>query len=276
MSVARNTSMMTQRILAPLALLIIAATPAHAQEPYFGYDAFPTPQIDLSRWLFGERSRQVVGGALLMSQRDYGDQYSNTGVRRSTFATPVDEPHRVTQLRASVAITGYEVTGCAQNTGSASSVQARVLGSFFNVGAPEAGSQMGDVIALARLVRRSNSVDAAGVLVAEGLAVRCTSSDCSTSTVIDAVRSLGTVTQGTLVRLAVEWDQVAKTFYFQRDNEPKLSVTYTDADSASPGTPFKQLDTRTELANCLGGTARTFGTVNARFDNVQVNASAVP
>jgi hypothetical protein len=265
---------MMHRIFAVLALLIVAATPARAQEPYFGYDAFPTPQIDFSRWLFGERSRQIVGGALLMSQRDYGDQVGNTGTRRATFSTPVDEPHRVTQLRANVAITGYDVTGCAQNT-TPSSVQARVIGSFFNAGTPVVGSQMDDVIALARVMRRSNSIDAADVLVVEGLAVQCTAADCSTSTQIGTTQSLGTVTQGTLVRLAVEWDQAAKTFYFQRDTDPKLSLTYTAADNLAPGTPFKQLDTRTDLANCIGS-ARTVGSVSAKFDNMQVNASALP
>lgn len=265
---------MMQRLLAVLALLIVAATPARAQEPYIGYDAFPTTQIDFSRWLFGERTRQIVGGALLMSQRDYGDQIGNTGTRRATFSTPVDEPHRVTQLRASVAITGYDVTSCPQNT-TPSSVQARVIGSFFNVGTPVAGSQVDDVVALARLIRRTNSPDAPGVLAAEGLVVQCTSSDCSTSVQIGTTRSLGTVPQGTLVRLAVEWDQAAKTFFFQRDSDAKLSVTYVAADDAAPGTPFKQLDTRTDLANCLGS-ARTVGSVSARFDNMQVNASALP
>jgi len=266
---------MKQRFLtAVLLLLTLLSTPAHAQEPYFGYDSFPSSQIDLSKWLFGERTRQIVGGALFMSQREYGDQTGNTGVHRSTFSTAVDEPHRVTQLRASVAMNAYSMTGCAQNT-TPSSAQARVLGSFFNVGTPQSGSQMDDIIALTRIVRRSNSVDAADVLVVQGLVVQCTASDCSTSVTIGAVQEMGTTTLGTYVRLAVEWDQAAKTFYFQRDSQAKVSVTYSAADTTPPGTPIKQIDTRTETANCLAG-PRTTAMVDAKFDGVQVNASALP
>ncbi len=268
---------MMQRFLALLVFLVSlvgAAAPAHAQEPYFGYDAFPTPQIDFTRWLYGERSRQIVGGALLMSQRDYGDQTGNSGTRRAGMTLPVDEPQRVTQLRASVTISDYELAGCVDNA-TPSSVQARVLGSFFGAGPTSAGSQLNDVIGLTRMLRRSSSGDAPDVFVVEGLVVVCTASDCASSTLVGTVQSLGTVTQGTPARLALEWDASNQTFYFQLNSDPKASVVYTGDIVSTPGLPFKQLDTRTELASCLSG-PRTMASVAGRFDNVQVNSSALP
>jgi hypothetical protein len=255
-------------------LLAAAAGPSRAQEPYFGYDAFPAPQIDFTRWLFGERTRQVVGGALLLSQRDYGDQTGDTGTRRAIFSASVVEPQRVTQLRASVAITAYDLSGCAQN-GAPSAVWARVIGNFFNVGTPTPGSQAGDVVAQARLVRRSDSADPAELLQVEAQLARCTNADCSSFAPMGAVQSLGTATLGSYVRLAVEWDRAARTFLFQRDGDAKVAIAYADDDSHAPGLETKRLDTRTELASCLAG-PRTTGALTARFDNVQVNASALP
>lgn len=265
---------MVNRHLIAAACAGILAGPVGAQEAYFGYDAFPAPQISFDKWLFGERTRQIVGGSLIMFQRDYGDQASDSGTRRSIWPIDLRNPQPVRQLRASVMMTQYDVVGCAHN-GSPTNVQARVIGKFFNVGSPVEGDETGDVIALARLIRRSNDAAGPGVIAVQGLAVQCTNADCTASSVLGSVQDLGTVALNTFVRLAIEWDPAVKTFYFQRDSQPKASVTYAVDDVNPPGLRFQRLDTRTETANCLSG-VQTTATVGAKFDAVQVNLSAMP
>lgn len=251
----------------------VAALQAQAQETYTLIDNFSTPQIDSGKWLFGERSRIVKANALSMAMRDYGDQISNAGTRRSNWNHAFDEPHRITQMRVNVVANSYELTSCAANA-TAGSVMARLYGGFFNTTGVAPGDQTNDVLASIRLIRLTSSTDAVNLLRVQGSIDQCTESSCATSVNLGLVE-LGTVSLGTQVRLTIEWDQMNKRFMFQRDLLAFVPVTYSVADSLPPNVPLKYLNTRTSLQNCLSS-PRTVGAIDATFDYVLVNASGTP
>lgn len=260
-----------------LGLLTLTCLNAQAAEPYAAYDGFSTSPIDPDRWIGFDRIRAVQQGGLRLAHRAQGDQYLNSGTRRTSNGVDMINPDTVTQMRATLRVTSMEAIGCdpqVSTNGEPADAQARLIGSFFarQVGSP--GNQTHDVIALARLTRRSNSGDGLGVLRVEGVVLECTNSDCSTTTNVE-VADLGTATLDEAVNLWMVWDQANSRFRFSRDGSGFVNVAYEGSDDATPNTPFKSLQSRTILPNCLSG-ARSSGFVDARFDNFQVNVSAVP
>lgn len=263
---------------ARLALLAALLTPALglAQEAYTSYDQFTVTRLDINRWTPSgslERVREISGNALRLVQRDLGLQTGDTGSTGIGFGTPMTNPATITQARVSITTTAVEVSGCTANT-TPSEAQARFAGGWFNAGPQTAGSRLNDVIAGMRVYRASNSTDAAGVLRVQGFVSRCTSSDCSTTASLGTA-TFGTVPLGTSARLQVEWDAANNRFSFSRDGGTAKTVTYTVADSLTPSTPFKEIGTRMQLASCFTG-PRTAGYIDATFDAVSVNVSALP
>lgn len=264
------------RPLLPLALVAsLVAGGAQAAEPYAVYDGFNTgTQINTSRWNQIDLSRRVNNGQLVLRQRNIGNQISDSSTLDTNHSMSFDEPDLITQMKSEITVTEWAATACTHNP-TPSEARARLLGSFFNVGTPVPGSQLNDVLAQIRVYRRTNSALPAGTLNVEGLLLQCTNADCTTTSVIGAIQDLGTTTVGTMVRAQIDWDKPNKTFLFTRDTNPPVSVSYTQSDTALPGNRFKGLQTRTILANCFSG-PRTEATIEARFDNVAVNASAAP
>ena len=262
--------------LSTLMLAALASTPGIAAETYVTYDAFNAASGTLSPSLWNqiELGREVKTGFASMRQRNLGQQISNSGTLNLSHSLPFDEPWRITQMRAEITVTSASTVACAANT-SPTETNARLTGAFFNNGVPTPGNATGDVGAQIRLVLRSNSTAPAGTLQVEGLAYRCTNPDCSSTVLVGAVQNLGTVAVGSMVRAQVEWDQPNKRFLLTRDSNPAVSIGYTDSDTSGPGNPNKLLGIRQQLANCFSG-PRTEADLEARFDNVAVNASGTP
>ena len=266
---------MTRLATAVLAALVAAAPQAFALEPFKVYDTFSDPSISASRWSDTERTRSIRAGMLQLVQRSYGLGTSDSGLTFVNWNENLSNPSAVTELRAKIMVNALEVNTCAANA-SVSQSRARIIGSFFNVGTPTPGSQVGDVLAQVKLTRFSNSTDPAGVLRVQGIASVCTSSDCNAATTIGNIVDLGTVSVGQATTVQFQWDQPSKTFFFSRDGGAfSGSVAYPDSDASPPSVPFKQLSTRLDLPSCLSA-ARVTGFVDASFDNVLVNASAAP
>ena len=259
-----------------LALGVWAAVgPAAAAETYVLYDDFSASTLNPARWQDAERSRILTGTNLRMAARDWGSTVSDSLGTSITWSESLARVGGMTQLRALMKVTAIDMTGCVANA-TATSVRGRVIGSFFNAGNRAAGSSVGDVLAQVWAIRASNSVDAPGVLRVEGWVGICTTSDCSSSNQIGTTVPLGTVNVGTNVTMQVDWDRANKQFLFSRDKGAVTAMSYAGFDdSADPGVPFKQVGTRTTVANCASG-PRTFGFIDARFDNVQVNSTAKP
>jgi hypothetical protein len=89
------------------------------------------------------------------------------------------------------------------------------------------------------------------------------------------VVDLGTVNVGTYTLIQVDWDRPNKQFLFSRDKGAPTAVGYTVSDSSSPGYDYKFVGTRTEVASCASA-PRAYAHIDAKFDNVAVNASVKP
>ncbi|TDM06690.1 MAG: hypothetical protein C4K60_19530 [Ideonella sp. MAG2] len=262
--------------LSSLTLAALACAPAHAAEAYIGYDGFNAASGALNPGLWNqlEIGREVKSGFAVLRQRNLGQQISNSGTWSIIHSLPFDEPWRITQMKADITVMSASATACAANT-SPTEANARLTGAFFNSGAPTPGNATGDIGAQIRVVQRSDSTAPLGTLQVEGLAYRCTNADCTSSVLVGSLQNMGTVAVGSMVRAQVEWDQPNKRFLLTRDSNPAVSIAYTDSDSAGPGNPVKSLSLRQLLANCFSG-PRTQADLEARFDNVAVNASGTP
>jgi len=262
---------------AMLAALSICAPLAHAVEPFKIYDRFSERPLDPARWAEGERVREIRGaGVLRLMQRSYGLGGTDAGLQFQSWGSNLANPATVTALRARVNVTALETEACPSNP-ALSQARARIAGTFFNISTnPFPGSLLNDVLAQVRLTRLSNSPDPDGVLRVQGVVSVCTTADCNSAATVGLV-DLGTVAVGTPTVVQMQWDQGGKTFFFGRDNGAFTgAVSYgTLPDTSPPGSPFKQLSTRVDLPNC--STAPPVGAlVDVKFDNVQVNQTALP
>lgn len=253
-----------------------ALAPAGAAEGYANWDLFDgATEINPRLWLGTERSRLIESGALRFVQRDLGGQADNSGQFNNSWGTNLQNPTAITQMQGVLTVNGFDVTGCAANPGNFSIVQARLVGQFFNAGPGVPTSRVNDVGAVIRLRRDSNSPDAPGLLRVQGTVFQCMTADCNFGTVGLGDVDLGTATIGQAVTLKMEWESASKRFNFYRDSSPVQRVTYTVGDSLAPFLSLRQIGTRTNMANCFSG-PRTEGFMDAKFDNISVNASAAP
>jgi len=109
----------------------------------------------------------------------------------------------------------------------------------------------------------------------QGLLSICSNADCSGATTVGNIVDLGTVALGTPTTIGLQWDKPGKTFYFSREGATTGTVAYAQSDSSLPSLMFRQLSTRVNVPNCFSAPAVS-AVVDARFDNVSVNASAAP
>lgn len=258
------------------ALATLATLPAGAVEPFRTFDNFGSAQIDLSKWQETERVRQVRRGALNLMQRTLPANTSDAGITSVNWNENIAlaTSPAVTAIKAKVTVNAVEASSCSANP-SAGQSRARIIGGFFNSGTPTPGSQVGDVIAQVRITRFSNSTDPAGTLRVQGIASRCLDATCQQTTTLGSIVEMGTVTVGTATTVQMQWDQPTKTFLFGRDGTASGAVVYTDNDTAAPGVLFKQVSTRVDLPNCASA-AGTAALIDADFDSVQLNRSALP
>lgn len=271
----RESTMKHAACLTTLAIAGLALSPAWGAEAYANWDNFNgVAELDATRWQAMDRILRIERGALRIAQRDLGGQSSNVGTYGTSWGTNLKNPELITQMRASVTVTDYQVPGCASNT-SPSLVQAGMVGAFFNAGPGVPTSRIADVGAVVRLYRDSDSPDAAGVLRVQGVVFQCTTEDCNTGTTALGVADLGTANLGAAVLLKMDWEPLLKRFNFYPVGNPVVRVNYTANDSQAPYARFRQIGTRTLMANCFSGT-RTDGFIDSRFDSINVNASAAP
>lgn len=258
------------------ALALFAVLPGlQAQEAYVTYDDFQLGPIDTGRWSTFERSRVISGDGLSLVMREYGGTTGNVGRSAVNWGDDLTNPLPISQMRAQLRINAVDVTGCAANP-ETSRVRARMLATFFSTGNAAAGNFTGDLLAQVYAYRDAGSADAPGVLRVLGFVSICSTSDCVTGTSVGTAQDLGTLSVGQNTVLQMEWDRPGKRIVFSRDNGAATgSVTYTQSDTQQPGRPLKSLQLRTDVENCASA-PRPYGTLDARWDNVSVNASGKP
>lgn len=273
----QSSTMVKTTGLIALAISALAMSPAQAAEGYAIWDDFNGyTGVNMDKWLSTDRVRVRSAGGLRFLQRDLGSQTDSVGTINNSWGLDLKNPHAITQMRGAISVSQVDMTGCSLAGSAPTEVQARMVGSFFNAGPGMPTSRIGDVLALVRFARASNSADQANVLRVEGLVVQCQTADCNYGTTAIGVVDLGTVTTGTLVTLKFDWDPANDRFNFYRGSDPVRRISYAGyADSLPPYQAFKQIGTRTNVANCMKG-PRPFGVIDALFDNISVNASAAP
>jgi hypothetical protein len=260
------------------ALLLGTALGAAAQETYTNYDQFTATRLGTQRWGSGqlEQQRTVEGNVLRMKQREVGLMLDNLNSLERLLRTDLRNPTEVTQMRSTVRLNAVETSLCAANVGESSGgVGAGVGGTWFNVGPATPGSAVNDVRAFMYLARPNESVDAPGTLVVGATVAKCLDAGCTSTATLSPELDFGTVAVGTNIQLQVEWDPDNDQFLFRRDSQAKVAAPYTVSDSAAASVPWKALFTLVNLQNCLSG-PRTAGYVDAQFDSLAVNLSAVP
>lgn len=248
----------------------LLATAAQAAEGYAAWDNFNgATRIDTRRWLEPEERLLIEGGAMHVVRRSLGSQYANSGANYESLRNKLANPAPVTRMRTVVTVNAAEVSDCGANK---SAVIAGLGGQFFNAGGSAPTSQANDV-AVEFQVLRMNS-DPAGVLQVSGFAWQCNDGDCRLSTGLGGV-SLGSVLVGQKLTLRLDWDTAGNRFGFTLNSDPTAYLNYVVSDSRPAYAPVRWLGVRTAMANCLSG-PRTEGIIDVTFDNLNVNASAVP
>lgn len=261
-------------LLSGAGLLLAAQARSQAIEPYRGFEDFRGRTIDPARWANSEQSRRIRHGALELMQRVWPGTGSDVGVIAVNYNESFLNPNGLNAIKARVRVDDVKVSACPANPAVGDS-RARILGGFFNAGAPQAGTQTNDVIAQLRVIRRGDSADPEGVLRVDGVVSQCTNADCSLATTIGTIVDLGTVRAGRHVSVELQWDPDNDRFLFSRDHGRAAGEVYYGAvvsDALPPTLPFKQLSTRLVLPNCQTG-PRISGMIDASFDSVWVNRS---
>jgi hypothetical protein len=278
-----------KEVLAAFTAGLLGCTLAQAQslEPFKSYDRFAEHSLlDPARWAEFEQVRQIKDDGLRLMQRTWPFTGSDTGSSAPSYSEHFVNPAAITAIKAKITVKAFEVSSCAANTTAVGDSRARIAGIFFNVGPtpPVPGSNIDDMHVQVRVIRQSNSNDAAGVLRVEGIVVHCMDPGCASGPIVGgSVVPLGNVSTGTPVTVEMQWDKANKQFLFSRDNgtfsgsvvygsfpNPKTGLPYSD--SWRPGVENKNLQARLTLPNCQSG-PRVSGMIDAMFDNVSVNNS---
>lgn len=263
--------------------IVMFASFAHALEAFALYDNFSSKIIDETKW-YGEETiatgvniedqvRRISGGRLHMLSRFYGNMSSDTDISHGFYKLEFANPETITAMKATVQVTSVEVTGCPSNS-TPTAADASVEGAFFNTGTPTSGSELNDVIAHIYIELASDSTEKPNILEVIGAISQCDDSTCDTYTVLDS-QTLGTVKVGATTTLSIQWDQPNHQFIFQFGKLAPVNLAYAVSDTSSPGVNFKDLRLRNYIANCTTE-PRLVSFVEAYFDNVFVNQSAVP
>jgi hypothetical protein len=262
---------------AVILLLAFGVLPANALEPFAVYDNFNALTIDPAKWSQAETTRQIKNNKLLLSTRGYGLAGSDTGLHsEGTGLNFSGDQSAITAMKATVTVTKIGVTDCASNTGSVTEARAAVSGHFFNIGTPTTGSYLNDVVGQIRTERASDSTEPSDILHVKAVVFVCTNDSCSNgASVAGNAIDMGYVQMGSPVTIWMQWDKANNRFLFKRDLAPWVIIHYSQSDATPPSQQMKGIGVSTYVANC-NSLPLPDAFVEATFDNVAVNASAVP
>lgn len=294
-------SIMFILFLVPL-LVISAWTPSDALEPWRLYDDFEVGPISFSKW-YGESSDDShiyamdrtlvldpsgVGRDLRLMHVGHGASNDNSGEEETSVGLAFAAPETVTAIRAKFNVRNYTTTACAANANSSADANVAIVGNFFNVdqGTKKPGDHTGDVrAAVAVGASTSNFNDAGTQLHVFGIVEKCGDSKCSWQNAIflsntnNDYTDLGTVSLGSWVRVAVQWDQANRQFLFQRGTQTPVAVSYASLTIPNLGLPavnLKRITTLNFSANCMSPNSPATTKMDALVDNVAVNQTALP
>lgn len=276
-----------------VAILLVPVIHAGAQTLAI-YDDFNTgSSIDPLRWrgfeqattngvINTEATRRIVADELQIALTTHGGTGSDTGStgdgrNRLLINHPVlvDGTPRITVLQATVRVNRATVEDCSASD-TATRARAQLLAFFFNDGTGNVtpGDLTGDILAGVQLQRDSRADDTIVAFLS-----RCTNANCASASVLKFAVFTRTWTAGVAEVLTVKWQPANNRFLLTARSGPNTEtqiLTYDDiplSDGASPKGFVKDLRVANTVANCSTGSVGA--TIDARFDNVRINAAAV-
>ena len=287
---------MSHRLLSSLAVLALVLAPpladAAAQDPALAiYDNFNSAAIDATKWrgvesnsstalVLTESRRGIVNGKLKLEITAHGGTGSNTGLtgearNRLLINHPalVDGAPRITVLRSVITVMRSVAENCAASD-RPTRTHAGMFGFFLN---DESGTDAlndfeGDVFATFDFRHDSRVGNTIEAVVA-----RCVNPGCSTAALIGTVTFARKWATGVPIVAIIRWQPENNRFGFTASsadlgNETRF-ITYTLPDTKKSKAFAKDLRVSTSAANCSAGAVE--GSIDARFDDVRINATAV-
>jgi hypothetical protein len=266
-------------------LIVLIGMPGYAAERLVPYDDFNATSINPDRWLGGQSSstfphwgteaiRQIQDHQLRLMYRSYGAPTAATGTIRSELTLMVRHSVAVTAMQAAVTVTDAVATGCP-GSGEHTVTRAALGGRFFSGAASTPEGEVRDMVAFIGITRVSGATDPPDVFQAQAVVFYCANRPCTAGLTLHS-RDLGPVTRGATARLRVEWDRLQRQFIFQHDDHPEVfAKCAVPSEVVAPGSPAKVLNVMQFVPDCTA-TPLPMAFMDARFDDVMVNASAAP
>lgn len=268
----------TSLIVFAFALLVVAANPVFALEPFALYDDFTGDQIDPAKWVqVGnpapalEIVRRSGGNNLHLLSRTHGDTGSDVGRTQSSVRVGFINPNAVTAIKARAKVRDFEVSGCNTNSASGRVRGPRISGFFFHTDAFDfVDGAVGDVLAAIEVRRETTSNDPP---LLRAFVFLCLDSDCNA---VDTLASadLGTIAVGEPTMLTLQWFPEANGFLVERDNQGLIYLPYEVSNVGPPIVAQKRLGVTARAPNCTSS-PRPVSFIDVVFQKVFVNASAV-
>jgi hypothetical protein len=233
----------------------------------------PTLPAGAGREAGTEAIRQVEDGRLRLLYQGYGRTDSNAGKLRRELNLIMQDSPVVTAIQATVEVTAVTTNGCPTATDPNTDYTvawAWLGGRFFNATNSTNPSQVGDVLALIHLGRRSIALDPPDVLHAVARVFHCFDPTCTTfaEPLGRPVKDFGPFLLGDKVKLQVQWDQGNQQFIFQCDSTTEVvSYNPTLTFNGNPSIPNKVLSATLFVPNCMPP-SRPVAFIDARFDDV--------
>lgn len=169
-------------------------------------------------------------------------------------------------LRASVTVRSALPEQCGFADAGFNSAVATLRGSFFNNGTSTGpGDLTGDVIAginIRQASRRGRTIWA--------FISRCDTPACVFTSEFASTK-LGTWTPNVATVATIRWDPANNRFLFRASGFPGQSLAYSQDDTHAPRVLVKELGVITGVWECGVNVA-----IDALFDNVEINAAALP
>jgi hypothetical protein len=263
--------------------LVLAGMPAQAFEPLVLYDPFTAKHIDPEKWSGAEgfaaprnpnaeAVRVILGGALRVQLTTYGNMSANSEAQHGRFGLALANPDPVTAMAAQVTVLSAEAEDCADNP-AVSRARAQLLGFFFNDGSSMGpNDRTGDILA-----GMNKDLDRDGRSIVAFIS-RCMDASCTSSPTLVSHVFERTWSPRHPDTLQLQWDRDGHQFLFAVNPWTTGAETVALFSPASDVLPavqdFKALRVSHSAANCTE--ARTKASMAATFDDVLLNASAVP
>jgi hypothetical protein len=170
---------------------------------------------------------------------------------------------------------------CAANPGT--NVSGRFQFVSFNTQGNVSPNLAGDVHGIVRVLRQAG--DPPGELRVQGVAFECVDANCTQTQCVspgcvgtgDSV-DLGTAQVGQWVTGMAGIDFTNDQLVFQRGSQPIQTISYAGKSDADPAAgPVARARIGSNVPNCLNvGDPRPVGWMDANFDDIQLNQSAIP